>query len=350
MINYRLATRDDNQQLIELTAATGMDGEIALRIDRKPDFFKLLSMRGESKVLLALDDNNIIGSFSASLQQVYIGGRVAPLYYIADLKVLEGFRNRGIGRQLADELANHLISLGADLVFLTVAKGNEKPISLSKNRSNIADFENIGNFNIHQFIGKKEKNSNHRYKIEASPASEELITILNAHYRKYELGSVITREKLEGVSIYKISEDDKIVAIMCLADIMDAKQNVVTKVTLRMRYMLRFMNSISSIFGMSKMPSLNEPVRMLYIKYLALGNYDDALVNLLISHARNIVYEKSYSFVSIGLHERDPLNKSFGGLFKLTFQSVGMLLSLKNDKELVENVKNGVPFEDYSLV
>jgi hypothetical protein len=73
-------------------------------------------------------------------------------------------------------------------------------------------------------------------------------------------------------------------------------------------------------------------------------------VKLLVNHARNIAYKKSYSFVSIGLHEKDPLHKSFGGLFKMSFYSVGMLVSIKNNRALIEKVINGIPFEDYSLV
>jgi hypothetical protein len=98
------------------------------------------------------------------------------------------------------------------------------------------------------------------------------------------------------------------------------------------------------------MPILNEPVRTIYIKYLAVDSADQKLVKLLINHARNIAYERSYSFVSFGLHERDPLNASCTGLLKLTFNSIGMLLSVKNNRAIIEKVKLGIPFEDYSLV
>ena len=73
-------------------------------------------------------------------------------------------------------------------------------------------------------------------------------------------------------------------------------------------------------------------------------------MKLLVNHARNIVCERSYSFVSIGLHEKDPLNSCFSGLLKITIKSVGMLLTIKNNRSLIEKVKQGVPFEDYSLV
>ena len=72
-----------------LTSATGMMGEASLRIERRPDFFRLLHMRGESKVFVALDGCLIIGSLSVSTQKVYVGGEVYPLQFIADFKVAE---------------------------------------------------------------------------------------------------------------------------------------------------------------------------------------------------------------------------------------------------------------------
>jgi ribosomal protein S18 acetylase RimI-like enzyme len=350
MIKYRLANYSDNQQLIALTAASGMAGETALLIDRKPDFFKLLHMRGETKVFVALDDDIIIGCICVSLQQVYVGGEIYPIQYIGDFKVAASFRNKGIGMQLCNEMANYVIATGSDLAFLNVSKGNTKPVSFFKNRPNVPDFENIGIFNIHQFIGKKKHVLQTAYRIELSPVSDELIEFLNTHYSKYELGSLITKEKLEGTAVYTIRHEKKIIAAMCLIDNMPVKQNVVTSISWKIKWLLKLMNATSFFWGISKMPTLNEPVQLMYIKYFAVNNREKKLVNLLVNHACNIVYEKSYSFVSIGLHEKDPLNACFSGIRKLTFYSVGMLLSIKNNTALIEKVKQGIPFEDYSLV
>ncbi len=350
MITYRLATDSDNQQLIELTAAAGMAGETGLRIDRKPDFFSLLNMRGESKVFVAVDDHMIIGSLCVSLQQVYVGGEIFPFYYIGDFKVATSYRNKGIGLQLCDQLADYVISNNGDLAFLNVSKGNTKPVSFFKNRPGVPDFENIGIFKIHQFIGKRKKINHPEYKIESATVSDELIEFLNVHYSHYELGPVITTEILKDAEIFVIRKDKKIIATMCLLDTMPVKQNVVTKLSWQMKPLLYFINLISDIAGISKMPVLNEPVRMIYIRYLAVNDKNAAIVKLLINHARNIVYKRSYSFASIGLHEKDPFNNCFSGMFKMTFNSVGMLVTIKDSKILIENIKKGIPFEDYSLV
>jgi hypothetical protein len=117
-----------------------------------------------------------------------------------------------------------------------------------------------------------------------------------------------------------------------------------------MKLLLKAMNALSGMLGIAKMPMVNEPVKMMYIKYLAVDNREKMPVRSLVNYARNIIYEQSYSFVSVGLHEKDPLNACFSGLFRLTFNSVGMLLSIKDNRTIVDRVKQGIPFEDYSLV
>ena len=350
MITFRLATREDNRQLIELAAATGMEGETALRIDRNPDFFKLLEKRGESRVFVALDGNRIIGSLCVSLQKVWVGGQIETLHYVGDLKVTASHRNQGIGLQLCNELANEIVPQGADLAFLNVARGNSKPFSFFKDRPNIPDFDNIGIYKIQQFIGRRKMVSDPDYEVKETPVSEELTCFLNRHYSKYELGPVITNVHLDDTLILTIRDKGKIIAAICLSDTMHMKQNVVLKLSLKLKWTLNILNSLSRISGFSKMPVLNQPVLMLYIKYLAVDHNDKKLVKLLINQARHMVYRKSYSFASIGLHEKDPLLKCFDGMFRLSFYSVGMLLSIKNNRHLIEKVIRGIPFEDYSLV
>ena len=182
MIRYRLAAYDDNQQLIELTSSSGMEGEISLRIDRKPDFFKLLEMRGKSYVFVALDEDVIVGSICVSKQDVYVNGQITPHQYFADFKIAAAYRNGTIGFRLCRELENHVLSIGADLAFANFSKGNLKPFRFLHNRQNTPDFENIGTFYIHQFIGRKRKSHNLEFEIIEGKVSEDLIRFLNEYY------------------------------------------------------------------------------------------------------------------------------------------------------------------------
>jgi len=350
MVKFRLATNEDNWKLIQLTASSSMAGDIGLRIDRNPDFFSLLKMRGDTKVFVAEENDVIIGCICVSRQLVYVGGEIFPLRYIGDFKVAEHYRNKGIGLQLCNEMADYVMSQNSDLAFLNVSKGNTKPLSFFKNRPNVPDFDNIGIFKIYQIIGKKMKPQVCKYFIEEPLLNGEILYFFSRYYSNYQLGTVLTEETFNSTRIFIIREKEKIIAAMALVDTMSVKQNVVTTLSWKMRCLFNIINTYCSITGLSKMPLLNEPVKMLYIKYLAVDSNNISLVKPLVNHARNIAFEKSYSYVSIGLHEKDTFNECFSGLLKLTFKSVGMLLSIKNNRDLINKVKNGIPYEDYSLV
>ncbi|HEY1872332.1 MAG TPA: GNAT family N-acetyltransferase, partial [Chitinophagaceae bacterium] len=257
MITYRLAIKEDNQQLLELTAATGMTGQTGLRIDRHPDFFKLLEKRGESKVIVALDGNKIVGSLCVSLQRVWVSDQIVPLHYIGDFKVAPTHRNMGIGLQLCNELANEIVPRGADLAFLNVSKGNSKPFSFFKNRPSIPDFDNIGIFKIHQFVGRRKRNLFRESSIQETMADEDLLSFLNRHYSQYAMGPVITSENLKDTQIFIIRDNTRIIAAMCLSDTMNMKQNIVLKLDPKLKWTMRILDSFSDLIGFSKMPSLN---------------------------------------------------------------------------------------------
>jgi len=82
---FREANPNDNEGLLKLTRECPMDGEISLIIDRQPDFFKLLKLKGVFKTFVAEDSDQLIGSISIVSEEVRIRGeneeRVFSLEY-----------------------------------------------------------------------------------------------------------------------------------------------------------------------------------------------------------------------------------------------------------------------------
>jgi len=350
MISYRLADYKDNQQLLELTMSAGMPGKMALRIDRHPDFFKLNNLRGETKVYVALEDTKIVGSICVSDQIVFIDKKQYPLYYISDFKVAKTHRNLGIGFQLTNLVATYSESRNADFAFLNVSKGNIRPFVFFSDRGHYPDFQNIGTFTTFQYIGSNSKSSNKKYKIEITQGTNEVIEFLNNFYSQYELANVITNDKIKDSELYVVRAEHEIIAVMSIIDTMHMKQNVVLKMPWHLKAMISIINMFSKWFKLSKLPKENEPIKMLYIKYLALKKYDKSLISALISFAKQQAYNKSYAFVSISMHESDSLLQKLPKSMRFTFQSVGMLISMKDNKKLMTLIKKGMLFRDYSTV
>ncbi|SHO59547.1 GNAT family N-acetyltransferase [Algoriphagus zhangzhouensis] len=350
MIEYRLATREDNQKLLDLTSNSGMAGNMALRIDRFPNFFALNKLRGKTYVYVAIEGSTIVGSICVSDQEVYINGNQTPLFYISDFKVAPSHRNMGIGLQLTNEVVKYLESKDADFAFLNVSKGNKRPFVFFSDRKNYPDFENIGIFNIYQFIGSNKKQVHSKYQINQAIASSEILQFLNNYYSKHELASVIDNNKIEKTQLYEVREGDQLISVMCLIDTMDLKQNVVIKMQWHLKFALSVLNSARTFFRLSKLPLEGEPIKMLYIKYFAVKSKDPKLINELISLARRITFQKGYAFVSLSLHEKDGLNQMLPKGIRFTFQSVGMLVSMKDSKMKMKGIKEGIPYKDYSIV
>jgi len=350
MIRYRLADLKDNQQLLELTMQAGMPGKMALRIDRHPNFFKLNDLRGKTNVYVALEDTKIVGSICVSDQKVFIDKKHYPLYYISDFKVAHTHRNLGIGLQLTNRVVEYLETQNADFAFLNVSKGNKRPFVFFSDRGQYPDFENIGTFTTFQYIGSNSKASNKKYKIEITKGTSEVLEFLNNYYSQYELACVITQDKIKDSELYVVREENQILAVMSIIDTMHMKQNVVLKMPWHLKAIIASINVFCKWLQLSKLPKEKEPIKMLYIQYLALKEYDKSLISTLISFAKRQAYNKSYSFVSISTHENDVLLQKLPKFMRFTFQSVGMLVSMKNSKKLMKLIKEGMPFRDYSTV
>jgi len=350
MIKIREATEADNPGLINLTSLTPMKGEISIRIDRHPDFFRLLKRRGNCIVYVMEKDEEIIGSFSAAEVKCFINGKQSIVYYIADLKIHPIIQKTVYTVRLISVLYDHLVKKDADIVFCTVAYGNDEVLPFFNGRAGLPRFKNIGIFTVFQMIPFPQARINNHYHIEQSTIDNDLLSLYNEYAKKYQFGHLLNKHSLDSTINYSIKLDGDYKAAISLVDVGDAKQNVIIKLPTPIRILVKFMNCISRILPIFHLPHPNEPIKILYIKAFAWkDDYKDAF-KILIDKAMETAYRRKYNFLSIGLHEKDLLQKTFSRKMKFTFKSIGLVTSLQGNTGTIEDIMNGIPFEDYSLV
>ena len=129
----RDAAEADNPALVELARACPMEGEIALRVDRSPDFFALDRVAGEPwRVGVARDGRGeVVGSIAVALRRAHVHGQPLQIAYIGDLKVHPDHRGPRLAAadrliQFARETARALGGDDMPLLF-TILAGN-RPI------------------------------------------------------------------------------------------------------------------------------------------------------------------------------------------------------------------------------
>lgn len=327
-----------------------MKGNISIRIDRWPDFFRLLEMRGHSFVMVAVLNNNIIGSYSASAVNVYIDGMPETVYYTGDFKVHPDFRRTTVALRLARAVLQRLESINADLLFCTAAYGNDSVTPFFKGRAFLPPAEEVGIFKVFQIIPSPFKAKRAKYDLAEGPFESSSLSLFDNFIKRFQLGPVYSESSFEDTTLITASLNNELVAAMTLIDVREAKQNVLIRLSFYLKSIIKLISVLNAVLHFIRLPKINEAVKILYIKSFACKPGHDEALKLLIGRARNLAYEKKYTFLAVGIHQRDPFQKLFYKYPKFTFKSIGFVASLKHNNDKIESILKGIPFEDYSLV
>jgi ribosomal protein S18 acetylase RimI-like enzyme len=349
-IRIREGTQSDNDGLINLTSLTSMKGKISIRVDRKPDFFRLLEMRGHSFVMVAESNNQIIGSYSVSAMPVYFLDVSETAYYLSDFRVHPAYRKSKVALELTEAVILKLQSLHANLLFSIVMSGNVAVSSFLKGSSNWPAAKVAGLFNAYQIIPTTYKPKNSKYLVVEADSDSSCIEFFNNFAKKFSFSPVLSESSFDNTILLTASVDNELVAAICLSDVSRQKQEVLTSLPFFLKNVIVFTNFIRMTLSMNKLPEISENVKVLYIKSFACKPDHKAALKLLLSRARNIAYEKQYHFLTIGIHEKNPWKKVFANCLKFNVQSNLFVANLIDDKDVTDQLVNGVSLFDYSLV
>lgn len=327
-----------------------MESEIAIRIDRKPDFFSLLKLRGESSVIVAESAGRIIGSFSVSRNWVFINEQPELICYIGDFKVLPEYQKTTVAIRLAKAIFQKLEQWDADLVFCTTAFGNNAIAPFFKGRAWIPPAECVGVFDVMQlipipFVWKKSN-----YLLKEEIVSSDIIAFFNDFSKHYQFGMIHSDDSFNHGALLTASLNGDLSAAIFLSDVESSKQNVLIRLPMYLKGVAAIIRLIGLVFPLVKIPKEGEPVRILYIKsFSCKPGCEDALKQL-VNKARNRAFKEKYHFLNIGIHRKDPIRNVFASCLKFNFKTLGYVWSRKGGRPKLNDILDGVIQEDYSVV
>jgi N-acetylglutamate synthase-like GNAT family acetyltransferase len=350
MVNIREALSSDNAGLLVLTSLTPMRGRISLRIDRNPDFFRLLQKRGHSKVFIAENKGVIVGCFSASAVETTVNGNREKVFYLADLKVHPSYEGSTLTARLLKKMADYIHTIDTDLLFCTAASGNTKVMPLLTGRAGFPVFRYAGSFRVFQLIPLRKDVKSGKFTVTETKINSEIIGLFNQFFSRYRFSPFWSEESLEGAQTIVAIHEQGIRAAISLLDTGSLKQNNLSGLPFLLNLILLLIKAINKIVHLVNLPEPGKPLKMLYIKAFAYRDgYKDAL-DLLVRHARKLAFLGGYCFLTIGIHEKDSCSAFFKKYPHFTFRSLGFLSGIRGDNEKIDRIIDGVPFEDYSLI
>jgi len=349
-MTIRTARLNDNDKLVELARLTPMQGTISICIQRQPDFFSLLHKKGEPHVLVAEEDDMIVGCVSIVKVEMVLLNRPTTFHYLCDLKVHPQYRNKKVATQLCQAMHEYLIEIGGDLLFSTFADGNQKVIPIMNGKSGIKNAQTVGKFHILQLVPQKNAKLNTEYEIVPYSDEEKVLQLHQKFSKRYVLHPSISAKSFLNCTHYAALKNNEPVAVISLFDPRNLKQNILIDLPWYFDVAVKLLRVAKPVLSLPYLPHKGESISILYVKAFSyLPGYEDAFLSLL-NYAKQIAFTNNYSFLSITFHETDELRKRLQAFKAFPFKAHGMICSLKNNSKVIDQIKGGNVLEDFSLI
>jgi len=345
----RNAVPGDSEKLIELTSLAPMKGKIGLRIDRQPDFFRLLHL-SESFITLVAENNQqqIIGCFAATKNKMVIGNEIMDVYYLRDLKIHPVYQGGMLAYSLVKKMYATLLQKGADILCCTMASGNDAVVPFFEGRVGIPAFNEVVKYNVYQIL----PSYNAKFS-GAQPAEDKtlLADFFNKQFNQFALKPCkISPDELKDCVNFSTANDNGITAAVAAFDPSFCKQNIVTHYSFSIAVLLNTLKVLKYFIRLPSLPEKQVPLRIIYTKYIASTASENCLKNI-IQHLRHYAFNKDYHLIAIAVDENDSgMNKLLKPLSRFVFKSSLLVTSLKKNDRLIATIKEGSCYEDYSLV
>ena len=333
-IEIRAANEADNEGLLALTRVTPMTGTISIRIDRDPDFFALLRLRGEGKVFVAVREREVVGCISAALRTAYVSGIPESVAYIGDMKVHPRFSGTRIALRLIRALEGYLRAIGNDLCFSVVAEGNHRAMPLFEGRLGIPRWADLERFIVDELMPSPITARAEGYRTEGAVSADlpAITRLLDGLYRSRQFAPRLSEEELEHSfsgsreepfsRLFVARTSERVVATLSLQDTREVKQNVLLDAPIALRGALGLLRIASAALPGFCVPRIGDSLRLLCARHIACEDGHLSALKCLIAMARAEAFRRRFTFLMMGLTNGIPSAASSGESQGLRFRPV----------------------------
>jgi len=331
-ITVRDAEPGDNDALVAIAAACSMEGDIALRVTREPDFFQLARLEGSAwRVGVAEVDGCVVGCVMGAVRQAYLHGVAQPTLYAGDLKVHPAARRAGVADALSEWVRCALAEMGGSdtPLLLTILAGNRAMEHRAAGRGLVprfGHFATIRVFSIPLLFSRREATDG----LVIAPARAcdllemaELWARVAAHrqfapaFTADSLAAWIQAAPSLAITDYRVARDrrGRIVGFLGWWDQESFRQMQVTRYSPRLRVARGIVNALGGLTGGVGLPEVGGSLRHRTAVHVCVPPEHPEVLRALLRRSHAELRATRYAFATIGLDLCDPLCSALDGLF-----------------------------------
>jgi hypothetical protein len=362
----RIATIQDNEQLIDLCRAAPMEGVITAFVDQSPDFFAMPSIQGENfKVWVEEYESKIAACIVETHKTINYNGKTHKAFYFGDLKVRP--ENRGtLGLRMSSQIVKKAKDDGFAIGECFVIDGNDKMMKVIEYLgTKIYTHVLSGKADICQIMPFRTYSVPKGYVVRNATESDmdAICRILEAQYKDYTASPVFTKNSLSetlyktpGFSVenFRVAEKNgEIVAVAAFWDQGKIRRTVVKKFSSKAKLAINTLKLLKPFFAVPGIPKEGDPLEYIYLRFPAVVNNDiHGLKAIVASESNDIKKLRKYHFIWAGFHEADNLSHAIKGMWKMSMKVNIIHFKFNEEVELIdpETHKTKPVYVDFSVV
>ena len=329
----RLAIDEDNAALIQLAAACPMEGDLALRIDRAPDFFALNRLEGDRWKVGVVDgpDGHPIGCVATAERRVWMRGRPVTVIYASDLKVHPEFRDTRTADSLERFMCDTARSTAGDStpIFLTILAGNgamERRVEGPRGLPRLHRFATLHSFAIPLLWRRSAAEvSDLRIGVATFRDLEEMTDLWASVASTRQFASVLDAgalsswiEAAPGLALddYLLARDrrGRLLGFLGMWDQRAMKTMRVLRYSSALSALRRVVSALAPFVGAASPPEIGQPLHHASAVHLCVPHDRLGVLRALVVAAYNRLRGSGCVFMNVALDSRDPLVGALRGL------------------------------------
>jgi len=309
----REATQDDNDALNELQSKCPMGTSLVLGVDSSPDYFARSRPFKNWHVLVAVENETIVGSAAFAISDTYVEGRQVKTAYEYGFMVDPLHRRKGIAEKLQRNIENIALDSNVDLLHLDIIEDNLPAINLFSKMG----FEKVKDCTTFSLMPYKKQKSAPGARIRnMNEADADAVTsLINETYRDYDffvpyqpmdfLESLRRMPHFDFHSILILEDDDGIKACLGYWNYNKVRRYIVQKLNWKLK-MQTYLIGLAGLFTkMPHIPKHGEPLLSYNLTIMAYRNSEN--ITELIRNVVNVAMEDEINFIHATVDPRNPM-------------------------------------------
>jgi len=313
---FALATPADDPDIRRLLRENPMLGEIAVTLEREPNYFADAILPGfEKQTIIARESGRVVCMGHCSVHQRFVNGKPHRVGYLGGLRLDASVAGRFDILRRGYKFFHDLQSENpADLYFTSIASDNLPARKfLERGLPDMPAYEFISEFVTLLLPISRPPPVRNTLKVE--PAKwDEALAFLQKQNSNYQIAESWTAQELMGLvdlglckeQFYCIRENGRIIATASICDQRSFKQTVIRGYSPQLTFARPAMNVVARLFGTPRLPPVGTAVANVFVCHLAAETKDPEALTALIATIGQSLSGKGIEFLTLGFASNDP--------------------------------------------